>query len=763
MKGYLNSGDTYSLENIFVNEINGKVVIPDLQRDYCWGGKGSLVTDFVTSIKERFEDDGKLDLMMGLLYGYYEENRPNLQLCDGQQRLTTLYLLIGYINRVCGRNSFRSFLISDYEIEEDDKEPNLLYDIRDSSLYFLSDLVCNFFIQKGAETVDGSLSEYIRKQEWWFKTYETDPTILSILAAMDEIQKVLQDKPYLEDFGHYVCQKLHFVFFNMGDRKNGEEAFVIINTTGEPLTAAENLKPLVVTKKSSSEEEWEQNSRQWEEVEHWFWLHRDKSSEDTSDAGMNEFLRWVAAIHVYRCFKKEDYYPLLSNRNYVFPYHEIGIKEIKDTFDALRRLNNDSEFISISDLLSAPKGGMYDLKEYFYILPTLKHFMVFGDKDASVRIYRFFRNLSRYTEISTGNNNVILALETIDHMKEVGMADVCSLLELESKLSTAYILTEEEKTRLTIIRSRAEDKEWRKEVEEAFEEASTHNVLSGRIGCLVACSVGNAHRFDFKIFKANVRRFESLFHRENKNVVDDKTVLAFAAFCQEKGCDVYPVANGNYRDFGYYAAEWNRFIYGDKYHVLLFGDFLQEIDEKDINEAEDRIINSCDNPMFHLIKENIPLAFKGEWHKRLSIHPVSGLIRLFYNASYRSDKDVYLLGKEIILACCFSEKWNCWNFYEYGEEYCLYTDHKDYDVAMDLLFAKVSDNQYRLRIFKRGDKTKKNLDGLESLLVKFSLEIENGRMVSKDMSAKEIIGFIGEMKDIIEKVTKCDNILNAFV
>lgn len=70
MKGHLNSGEIYSLENIFINDTNGKVVIPDLQRDYCWGGKGTLVKDFVNNIKKHFREEGtKHRLMMGLLYG----------------------------------------------------------------------------------------------------------------------------------------------------------------------------------------------------------------------------------------------------------------------------------------------------------------------------------------------------------------------------------------------------------------------------------------------------------------------------------------------------------------------------------------------------------------------------------------------------------------------------------------------------------------------------------------------------------------------
>ena len=796
MKGHLNSGETYSLAQIFVNNTNGKVVIPDLQRDYCWGGKDTLVTDFVNNIKKHFEDCQKTggewkdesltctnggcrkkatySLMMGLLYGYYEENRPNLQLCDGQQRLTTLYLLVGIINKICGDNSFRRFLISDYELEEDDKEPNLIYDIRDSSLYFLSDLVCHCFIQERGESVDGILSNYIREQEWWFNAYETDPTIQSMLAAMNEMQKLLQgmDSSQLKEFGRYVCNMLQFVYFDMGDRNNGEKTFVIINTTGEPLTATENLKPLVVTHGCSSEAEWEQRSRQWEEMDNWFWQHRDKTNEDTSDAGMKEFLRWVVALYPKEDMKKEEYYQWFTNKDYVFPYRDIRIQEIKKVFDTLRELNDDGGFISECDLdlLAAPKGKMYDLKEYFILLPTLKYAMKFLDKEASIvgkesiiRIYRFFRNLSRYTEISTENNNVYLALKTIDCMKD---QDVCSLLDLEGMVSSTYILTEEEKTRLTIIRQKATNEAWRKKVEDAFERISTHQILSGRIHCLIACSYDETNIFDSQKFKTNTERFELLFFRKNENVIDDKTALAFAAFCYERQSTAYPMANGNYRDFGYYAGEWNLFIYGDKNHeehIQLFGDFLHEMDGQDVEASKDKIINrlDADHPMYHLITKNMPCVLKhGEWHKRLSIHPVSGLIRLFQNTSYRSDKDAYLLGQEV-LQCQENEDWIPWRFYnanvEGKEEYCLYADHKVYDVAIDLLFEKVSEDQYRLRIFRRGNGSKKSLVGLDGLLDGFSPEENDGRMVSKPMSAKEILDFINVKQGEIQKLIDDSN------
>ena len=75
----------------------------------------------------------------------------------------------------------------------------------------------------------------------------------------------------------------------METRREGEETFVIINTTGEPLSATENLKPIVVTHKSTTGD-WIKNSEIWEHIDNYFWVHRD-SSQDTSDSSMKEFLR----------------------------------------------------------------------------------------------------------------------------------------------------------------------------------------------------------------------------------------------------------------------------------------------------------------------------------------------------------------------------------------------------------------------------------------------------------------------------------------
>ena len=60
------SGESYTLSQIFSGE-NDKVVIPDLQRDYCWGDpNNNLVESFVKSLLEL---DKTSKITMGLIYG----------------------------------------------------------------------------------------------------------------------------------------------------------------------------------------------------------------------------------------------------------------------------------------------------------------------------------------------------------------------------------------------------------------------------------------------------------------------------------------------------------------------------------------------------------------------------------------------------------------------------------------------------------------------------------------------------------------------
>ena len=312
----LESGQEYSLKQLFNG--NNRIVIPDLQRDYCWGDKAwnkdaqkhtELVSGFMDSLISSFNEKPRPRLTLGLIYGY-ENPHFNIQLCDGQQRITTLFLLLGMINRrLLGvinpniENDFQRLLITDAELE-DDKEPNLQYAIRESTLYFLSDLVCEFFLKKDVAIED------IKKKEWYFKEYDLDASIQSMICALQKIELKLSEIDNYKDFGNFIVNNLQMLYYDMGHRTRGEETFVIINTTGEPLTATENLKPLLLGSldnkvikfrndrdEQNKETELQYYSRQWEDREEWFWQNR-RSKEQTSDSALNEFFIWYWQINL---------------------------------------------------------------------------------------------------------------------------------------------------------------------------------------------------------------------------------------------------------------------------------------------------------------------------------------------------------------------------------------------------------------------------------------------------------------------------------
>lgn len=314
------SGEEYGLKDIFCGE--WKIVIPDLQRDYCWGletfdkeGKkqGELVSQFLTAIISAYKDhltNGMRDnLTLGIVYGY-EAPKGQIQLCDGQQRITTLYLLLGILNRKLGDNSLQKYLISDFELIDDDKEPNLLYAIRESTLYFLSDLVCQYFLtskQDNSKELNfensSNFPPVLRKEgrpSWYFSEYDEDMTIQSMLGAIYRMDKIIDDNLSLEEvreFAKFVTHNLKVIYYDMGNRLNGEETFVVINTTGEPLSATENLKPIMIGVITDTVKR-KKYSDQWEEREKWFWENRDSNNnkEVNSDALSNDFYYWFCQI-----------------------------------------------------------------------------------------------------------------------------------------------------------------------------------------------------------------------------------------------------------------------------------------------------------------------------------------------------------------------------------------------------------------------------------------------------------------------------------
>ncbi len=635
------TGETYTLAELFSGE--RRIIIPDLQRDYCWGDenntkstgeKGELVSDFVNNLLAQYKTiNDKECLNLGLFYGY-EVPANHIQLCDGQQRLTTLYLLLGMINKntiehkedtLLTEGKFRRYLISDFEYKHDDKEPYLNYAIRETSLYFLSDLVCKFFIGNTDKV------ENIKSAYWYFDYYNLDPSIQSMLKALSKIESILKDKGlnYYVEFGEWLLNKVTFLYFDMENRKNGEETFVVINTTGESLSSTQNLKPLVLQEKNNTGFK---NGEKcvdecWEEIETWFWQktwfrqkikgdndtaedHITQGDNDTADAGFAEFLRWISIIEqVDKDAPEEERTDsikkliqlILQGKHCDFPYKEISFEKIYKYWKALKWIAEKSGFSFVEDYLSPSVNNAVNNRNAisqnycFVLLPVLKYVYenissIESDTNKqgnAKRIYEFFKNLIRIDNVSKAVNTLVGdTIKIIDLIKNGDLVDLINSKVDVSNISER-ILTDEEKKKLEILKNSID----REPVEVAFWKAQEHNIWSGEILPMIEWSTDDKTQvFDLDKFNKYAEKFAEVFAGKcDANIDNTRRALL------TRGLKEFPRVFRGYTNkcFGWEWSDWQVLINDNKDNFKCFFDEL--LSGKTLQDMIDSYINTPAN------------------------------------------------------------------------------------------------------------------------------------------------------------------------
>jgi len=220
---------SHKIEFEYDNEIRSYsfdgISIPIIQRDYAQGRKKEITirNKFLKSIFNALQKNEILEL--DFVYGSISKlNESNFfQPLDGQQRLTTLFLLNWYvINRE----------LQDAEIEEDlIKLKNFTYDTRSSSRLFCDKICTIKFI--------GNPKTEIESSYWFHEEFENDPTVRSMLQMLNDIHFLYESakmKLYdrLSNLKFYV---LPLDGFNLSD-----ELYIKMNDRGKQLSNFENFK-----------------------------------------------------------------------------------------------------------------------------------------------------------------------------------------------------------------------------------------------------------------------------------------------------------------------------------------------------------------------------------------------------------------------------------------------------------------------------------------------------------------------------------------
>jgi len=236
----------YNLMDILSNEIEIEVLdklmvykfdgiqIPMIQRDYAQGRENELEirTKFIKAIFDALEKSSNLEL--DFIYGSIKEI-GEIQLfipLDGQQRLTTLFLLYWYIgNRELENvNELRKSL------------SGFTYATRSTARDFCEKLT-NIKI-----SYDKQPSKEINEAGWFFSSLKKDPTVKSMLVMLDFLHehyntgKINKEKTGEKYNLFENLSKLEFYILPLDGFDLSDELYIKMNARGKPLTDYENYK-----------------------------------------------------------------------------------------------------------------------------------------------------------------------------------------------------------------------------------------------------------------------------------------------------------------------------------------------------------------------------------------------------------------------------------------------------------------------------------------------------------------------------------------
>lgn len=569
------------------NEINNKIFnmndllhhytiyIPDMQRDYCWGlnkkDDKTLFHEFIDTLYNLYEN--KDDFKMGLFYGYLENDR--LYLCDGQQRITSLYLILLYAYKLN---------ILDKNLIIHGNMPSLQYAVRDSSLFFLNDLVEHI---KKIENIDD-----IKEADWYFDEYNNDDTIKNMLAS---IKTIMGKKDIINaEFISYILNKINFIFIDMKTRENGEETYVLLNTTGESLSEMENLKPYLVF---DDIEKMQDYADKWEDMEHFFWIKNNQNYE-MAEKGFMEFLRWVVIL---TCYEKSV--NILKEKDILYSFftkeEKPAIEVIKEYFDNIYK-EDINPLLDVMGIKLQFNGEYLEDKKIYSLFAAIYGNINNIPKDSY--FYKIFKNI--INRENKGGIEKITSKSVVEFLINHESKDILETLEKDSFLKNDV----EEHLKLALYNG-LNDKD---KLLNLFKEAYSFNILKNRILLLLEATVYEMKPYEniddkFKFLKDTIINNADIFmekFKENistfelkivKKIADNELIINMLTYDAPE----YPVTNkisdiaGGFSDSPhiciYGAKNISKWFYNDKINYqkqILFLNrlFTGTIPEKPNNE-----------------------------------------------------------------------------------------------------------------------------------------------------------------------------------
>ena len=644
------NGEKLRFKEIFEKKFSGKkdkytlkkIVIPELQRDYAQGRKTASVNgireNLLNDIKNKIQS--KEELTLDFIYGKIQgEDNDEMELIplDGQQRLTTLFLLNWYaINSFELRGEQRP-----NESDEFNLKSKFSYQSRPSARDF-----CTFLSETYKPQIkeDSVLSEDIRNDIEFPESWEDDPSVDSMLVMLDAIHEKFKN---VDNMYSGLNSFIHFYFLPIEDMGASDSLYIKMNSRGRALTDFEIAKAILkkyMDELPEIDDDFNKNlmnnfDGKWTDAL-WNIVDKDASKLDNAyliylkyicdvlclqnrslelknripkeqnwsdDITINDLIKKYFSkenVHAVDNLKKLNEY--LSCLPYIaeFNYNDFFYSDMYEN-EKVKDFNNNEYSTIIKNTLNGKIKAVEvkDFSKIYFLLSYIRNFKVNDsistDENEIKRRFRIIRNLIQHSDdeiaIRKEKNTFPATLEQIDYIIKYGKINDDIKIEID-KTDTDNT-EDEEKTQpqpfnSQIKKEEKEKAEWLKEHQEyrdSVYKLEDNEMLKGKISIV---GWDNPKYFD---------RFEKLFKCDCEKI--DRALMAI-------GDTIYGVDIRSKNQFGsekptpsWYNifANWDKIDFEDKYHNKMKLQTLLDIekldlitsDGKGVEEAQEELDNIC--------------------------------------------------------------------------------------------------------------------------------------------------------------------------
>lgn len=562
-----------------------KITIPIIQRDYVQGRKNKDVAivrhDFLKVLFHSLKTEEPVEL--DFIYGTVDQANHFAPL-DGQQRLTTLFLLYWYIALKEGKldNNKETF-------------KKFTYETRMSSKLFCQMLVSLTEL----DLSEACLSTQIQNESSFYYEWVNDQTILSMLEMIDTIHAYAKECDLPNDLFETLQSNapITFQFIDLDTFQLEDTLYIKMNARGKPLTSFENFKArfqqyLDSVEYENSVELMHKMDTIWSD---YFWKHKQQEYDESFlqffyALMYNQLARFQAnRSRLFQAINQENDIRFEELKSLDFD-HEAWLTDINVALDSLHSetLTTQNSVINIESLIFEAMTPNINYTDRVQLYATISYLRFYGNDFSSFeRWMRFIRNVSVNT-IYNRIEDYIQSIQSLDvliqHVRELDKYLADSNTKLTGFLG--YQLNQERKKARLILK----DDAWG----EKLAQAEDYPYFEGDIGFLLLhikineidqLTQEELYKKQLK-FQNYYEKAVAIFGTVKLNVLNDllsRALLTFGNYLLESGQNRSFLIEGFDRDIS-----WKRFLRHN--NVVYLVRLLQQISPDTVKEDLEKII-----------------------------------------------------------------------------------------------------------------------------------------------------------------------------